>query len=291
MGVRILVLLVLAATSLRAQSPVLIVPPRAHAQPLSRNVLREELGADTLPSRIGQKTLDLLVHKASATTEEPASVAENGIESWVGATVAYNFASSGDAAEKLSVAGQMVLNAWTPKALNGSTWLFSMPIVGNVATPTSGKQPAEQLKAKADELLTAASGIYAGIQPYVEWKGKSAYAARVYGGAVVRTNSLKDIDTDSSFFMTTTRFSLGGAVSIGEFTTGTGVANIEFSYTRPKEGDYRRAYGVDRKRLLSTDVMLILPIAESAGVLGQAVFNHTEHRTLWRAGVALRPRQ
>lgn len=271
------------------QLPMLNIPARKQAPRT-----RVRLAVDTVMAQ-GRVFVDKSMMESGrfyARLDTVSNVAEDDkgdLGIWTGATVAYNFASSGDAAEKLSVSGQVALNRWAPDWFAEKGVTFRVPIIGNVAKPTSGKDKTEQLKAKADELLASSSGIYAGIQPFLAWRHKRGYSTRLFTSATVRTNTLKDVATDSSFSMTHGRFSIGGSATIGDFQTGEGAASMELSYSRFKDRDYARGYGVDRKRLVVTDLVVILPIAEKVGLLGQLLFNHTENQRVWRAGVALRP--
>jgi hypothetical protein len=215
---------------------------------------------------------------------------DSDLGTWVGATVAYSFASNGDAAENMSVAGQIALNQWHSKFLDSHGFALRVPIVGNLAKPGSGKDAADQLKSKADELMASSSGIYAGLQPY--WKFKkteNGYQTRIFGSALVRSNTLKDVTSDSTFTMTQFRASGGFNGNIAEFRDGEGMYSVEFGYTKFRKGDYARAFGEDRSSMISTEAVLILPVAATVGVLGQYLMNHTEGRSMWRLGLALRP--
>jgi hypothetical protein len=273
-----------------AQAPVLNVPSGAHASRAGIVVARRDTLLVGKTKLLGVDVLDAL----GASTEKEVKMVnandESDLGTWVGSTVAYNFATSGDAAEKMSVAGQIVLNQWHSKFLDSHGFALRVPIVGNLAKPGSGKDAADQLRSKADELMASSSGIYAGLQPYWEFKKtENGYATRVFGSALVRSNTLKDIATDSTFTMTQFRASGGLSGSIVEFRDGAGAYSVEFGYTKFRKGDYARAFGDDRSSMISTDAVLILPIAANVGILGQYLMNHTEGHSMWRLGLALRP--
>lgn len=312
--VLLLTLTLVVVRAVDAQTPATNVPARraraadaaaiaalkaARDQAVARQTQIEKAGKPdisefTTELRASVNTEVASLNKALVAAESDSAkkkASESDLGTWSGASVAYNFASGGDAAEKLSVAGQLVMNAWAPSRLQSPAThrRIRIPIVGNLAKPGSGMDKADQLKSKADELIASSSGIYAGVQPYVEWNYDTLYRRRLFATALVRTNSLKDVVTDSSFSATTGRFSLGGDITLNDFSVGTGLASLEVSYTRFRSGDYQRAYGVDRRSLLATEAMVILPIANQVGLLAQAVRNHTESRTVWRMGVALKP--
>jgi hypothetical protein len=213
-------------------------------------------------------------------------------KTWVGATVAYNFATSGQAADKLGVAARATLNSWRPK-WNTGPWTFAVPIVGNVAKPSSGGDGAEELELKAQELLTSSEGIYVGVAPYFERPLNRAktYALRLVGAALARTNAVKDRTADTTFYLTHSRFSVGALLAIGGFDVGTGVLSAEFSTLRVNPDKYELAFGERKRRLSSIELVLIVPIADNVGILGQAVLDQTGPRdNAWRLGVVLRPK-
>ena len=105
----------------------------------------------------------------------------------------------------------------------------------------------------------------------------------------MRTNSVKDLQADTSFNLTHGRFSIGAQFVIGQFETGNGQVSVEVATARFRPGDYDRAFGGRRRSLTTTEVVLIIPIADKVGILGQYVSNGALHETAWRGGVALRP--
>jgi hypothetical protein len=271
--------------SLEAQSPLLNVPTKRAARITVRNdtvFVVTSRGEEVIGARSMISPESLKSRIASAQQEDPEGI-------WVGVPIAYNFATSGDAAEKLSVAAQIVLNSWEP-GWNVFGGTFRVPIVGNVAKPLSGQETAEQLKDKAEQLTTSSEGIYAGISPYIRRDiGPNGYSIRLFSTLAVRTNGLKDLKTDSTFFLSQGRFSVGLLFGLGQFKVGTGAFSIETTHLRFKAEDYERAFGERRPALTSTDLVLVLPIATNVGILAQYVINHTKGDNVWRAGVALKP--
>ena len=239
-------------------------------------------------------TADVPVRPVRKDTAPPGTAAAGGVDPfkiWVGATVAYNFATSGPAADKLGVAARVTLNTWRPTGKLGR-W-FAVPIVGNVAKPSSGDDGADAIKLKAQELLTSSEGIYVGVAPYFERSLNSAgtYTLRLVAAALARTNALKDRSADTTFYLTHGRYSVGAFLALGGFDVGTGVLSVEFATVRVDPDKYELAFGERKRTLQSVETVLIVPIADNVGILGQAVLDQTAPReNAWRLGVVLRPK-
>jgi len=286
----------------RAQVPLLTVPPKRvviripertvvtvarDSVTVSRGDLTLRLPADSALTRqvLGDAVARLAATRTAAATTETT----DPTGTWMNATVAYNLASSGNSADKLNVAGQVILNYWRPNALAIHGASLQVPIIGNIAKPTTGKETAEQLKDKAQELVASSEGLYVGVAPYWQWLHKNKYGSKAFWSASFRTNALKDISTDSTFYLNQGRFSIGFQEQLGQFDTGVGSFSVETTLLTFSASNYARAYGERRAQLYTTDVVLIVPVGDNVGIVGQAALNHSGGDHVWRVGVLLTP--
>jgi hypothetical protein len=205
---------------------------------------------------------------------------------WVGAKVAYAVNSKGGAEKRLQPSALLEVNAWKPSFFNKED-RFAFPFVGNLASLATASD-ADDLKAKAQELIGGDQGIAFGIAPnYRRDLGPTGkYAFIGWMNAGWRLQNLKDRTTDSSFAFNQGRVAGGAELHIGELAIGDTPATLSVEQVAQlfNRNDYGRAFGTERFWLSNTELTFILPLGGQVGLMVDGVLSNNGLKHAFRFG-------
>ena len=211
----------------------------------------------------------------------------SGFNPWLGAQLVHNFEGTGDFTDNLVITGRLLYE------LNTSSQKFKIPVMGNISDLKSELlTDKEKLDNALSEIVIGDQGLNIGIYPYyvVDDYADDDFYFIIHGSAGWKLNGFQ-VDTTTTNYLNTGRFSAGIEIGYGLLNEATGDKPITLSltpvYSIFDKAQYNEVFGEEKGSLFSFEITGIIPISKTGiGIMLQSVISPDTDNT-FRAGIIL----